>query len=174
MAQIISSKNSLVLKTPETEKRLCSCPKDKQADCPLDKKCLSENIIYQATVRQPNAETKTYIGLCSTDFKARLGQHKQTFKDPAKSQTSLSHYIHELKSKAIEPVISWRIIDRGRTYSPVHGVCQLCTKEAFYITHYPRLAELNSKSEIFAACRHIKSKLLFPPEKPGRKKSQGT
>ena len=125
-------------------------------------------------MRQPNAETKTYIGLCSTDFKARLGQHKQTFKDPAKSQTSLSHYIHELKSKAIEPVISWRIIDRGRTYSPVHGVCQLCTKEAFYITHYPRLAELNSKSEIFAACRHIKSKLLFPPEKPGRKKSQGT
>ena len=35
------------------------------------------------------------------------------------------------------------------------------------------LAELNSKSEIFAACRHIKSKLLFPPE-PGRKKSPGT
>ena len=122
---------------------------------------------------QPNAETKTYIGLCSTDFKARLGQHKQTFKDPEKSQTSLSHHIHELKSKEIDHEISWKLIDRGKTYSPVHGVCQLCTKEAYYITLYPRLAELNSKSEIFAACRHIKSKLLFPPE-PGRKNSPGT
>ena len=123
-------------------------------------------------MKQPNADTKTYTGLCSTDFKARLGQHKQTSKDP-ESQTSLSHHIHELKSKAIDHEISWKLIDRGKTYSPVHGVCQLCTKEAYYITLYPRLAELNSKSEIFAACRHIKSKLLFPPE-PGRKKSPGT
>ena len=173
MAQIISSKNAAILKTPEQEKRLCSCPKDKKPECPLDQKCLSEEIIYQAKVTQPNGETKTYIGLCSTDFKQRLGVHKQSFKDPNKSNTSLSNYIHELKSKAIEPKISWKLIDRGRAYSPVHGVCQLCTREAYYITYKPNLAELNSKSEIFAACRHKKSKLLFPPE-PGRKKSPGT
>ena len=69
VAQIIAAKNKNILKPPETEKRKCSCPKTKV--CPLDNKCLSEEIIYQATVSSQNSEPKTYIGQCSTDFKAR-------------------------------------------------------------------------------------------------------
>ena len=42
MAQIISSKNAGILKTPEQEKRLCSCPKDKKPECPLDQKFLQK------------------------------------------------------------------------------------------------------------------------------------
>ena len=169
--KIISAKNSKVLKTPEPEKRSCSCPKNKE--CPLDRKCLNSDIIYQATVRLPTSETKTYIGLSSTEFKKRLGVHRQSFNDPSVNQTSLSKYIHELKSKNIEPTITWKLMDRGKTFSPVHGVCQLCTREAYHIVFFPQLAELNSRSEIFSACRHKKSKLLFPPER-GRKKSPGT
>ena len=174
--KIIASKNSKVLKTPEPEKRTCSCPKNKE--CPLDGKCLSSEIIYQATVHLPNAETKTYIGLSSTEFKKRLGVHRQTFNDPEVSQTSLSNFIHELKTRSIDididTDITWKLMDRGKTYSPVHGVCQLCTREAYHIIFYPRFAELNARSEIFSACRHKKSKLLFPPERGRKKKSPGT
>ena len=172
IAQIISSKNTKILKTPEPEKRTCNCPKDKV--CPLDKKCLEKGIIYQAKVTQPNAEEKTYIGLCSTEFKARLGVHTQSFNDPEVNQTSLSHYIHELKERQIEPTVSWKIVDRGQTYSPINGVCQLCTREAFHIIFHPESAELNSRSEIFSACRHKKSKLLFPPVRKKKTNSHGT
>ena len=122
--------------------------------------------------------TKTYIGLSSTEFKKRLGVHRQTFNDSEVSQTSLSNYIHELKARSIDidkdTDITWKLMDRGKTYSPVHGVCQLCTREAYHIIFYPRFAELNARSEIFSACRHKKSKLLFPPGRGRKKKSQGT
>ena len=65
---------------------------------------------------QSNQKNRNYIGLASTDFKARLGQHKQTFKDKNKSQTSISNYKHELKSKKIDFEISWRIVDKGYIY----------------------------------------------------------
>ena len=126
---------------------------------------------------EPEAEPKTYIGLCSTDFKARLGVHRDSFKNPHKTniQTSLSKHIHQLKAKnIIEPVVSWKLIDRGRTYSPITNVCQLCTREAYYIIFHPDSASLNSRSELFSACRHKKSKLLFPPEKIPKQKSPGT
>ena len=174
IAQIISAKNSKLLNPPEPEKRNCSCPKTKE--CPLDKKCLSEGIIYQATVTEPTAEPRTYIGLCSTDFKKRLGVHRDAFKNPDKLsiQTSLSKHIHKIKSKNIEPSIAWKLIDRGKTFSPVTNVCQLCTREAYHIISKPESANLNFKSEIFSACRHLKSKLLFPIERKSKTKSPGT
>ena len=63
--------------------------------------------MYHAKVIQGNQKTSNYIGLTSTDFKARLGQHKQTFKDKTKSQTSLSNHIHKLESEKIDFEIEW-------------------------------------------------------------------
>ena len=62
----------------KAKERNCSCTKN--GVCPLGNKCLFKNIIYNATVA---AEGKNfnYIGLCSTDFKSRLGVHKQSFKN---------------------------------------------------------------------------------------------
>ena len=171
MEQIIAGKNAKVLKTNKTESRKCNCPKNKE--CPLDKMCLESEIVYQATVSQPNAEPKNYIGLTSTDFKARLGNHKQSFINPNSNQTSLSKHILEIKAKGIEPTVSWKLVDRGKIFSPVTGVCQLCTKEAFYIIFKPEMAELNSRSELFSSCRHKKSTLLFKPTSR-KSKSPGT
>ena len=175
MEQIIAGKNAMVLKQTEKETKKCSCPKTKE--CPLDKKCLESSIIYQATVTQPNEEAKTYIGLTSTDFKARLGNHKQSFINPDSNQTSLSKYILEQKAKGRDLKISWKLIDRGKIYSPVTEVCQLCTKEAYHIIFKPEMATLNSRNELFSSCRHRKSALLFPPIKKTnsrKRKSPGT
>ena len=173
MAQIISGKNSKVLTETEEEVKTCSCPKNRKNECPLDQKCLTDNLVYQATVTLPNNETKTYIGQTSTDFKARLSTHKHSFKNPNVNQTRLSKYILQLKSEGVEPDISWKMIDRGKPYSPVTGVCQLCVKEAFYILFRPELAQLNSRSEIFSNCFHKKSALLVKVNSRKRK-SPGT
>ena len=170
MAQIISGKNQKIIGKNDDVKT-CSCPKNKKAYCPLDQKCISENIIYQATVSEPNKEIQTYIGQTSCTFKARLAVHKQTFKDQNKNgQTALSNYIHSRKNKGFEPKVTWKLIDRGKNFTPVTGVCQLCVKEAFYILFRPELAKLNSRSEIFSACFHKKPALLVKTVKRGRKR----
>ena len=117
MQKLISGKNSKILSKEENISRKCNCPKN--ATCPLNGQCLENNIIYHAKVTQRNQRNRNYIGLASTDFKARLGVHKQTFKDKTKSQTSISNHIHELKRENIDFEISWRIVDKGRTFTPV-------------------------------------------------------
>ena len=147
---------------------MCNCKEN--SICPLGGKCLTKELVYQATVTQTDKTTNTYIGLTSTTFKARLGVHKNSFKDPDANQTSLSNHIWDLKKKNLGYRVSWKLIDRAKQYSPVNGKCQLCIKEKFYILFYPEMATLNSKSEIYANCRHKKSKLLIKPKR--KKKSR--
>ena len=169
IAAIISNRNKKLLSAPKPEERQCSCTKNKT--CPLGGQCLSKNVIYQATVTQQNGKTSTYTGLSSTDFKARLAVHKQTFKyEEGTSQTSLSKFIWKLQRRNIKYEVTWKILDRGATFSPISGNCGLCIKEKFYIMFRPESAELNSRSEAFSACWHKSSKLLIPKPKPGRKK----
>ena len=101
--------------------------------------------------------------MTSTTFKARLAVHKNSFNDPEANQTSLSNHIWDLKKKNVEYRISWKLIDRAKPYSPVSVVCQLCIKEKFYILFYPEIPTLNSKSEIFANCRHTNLSYLLNP-----------
>ena len=167
--KIITSRNQKLLAPPKSEERLCSCPKDKP--CPLGGQCLSKNVIYEATVTQNDQRKNTYTGLCSTDFKARLGTHTQTFKDEKVSQTSLSNFIWDLKRKNVSYKITWRILDRGATFSPTSEKCGLCIKEKFHIIFRPESAQINCRDEIFSACRHKKQKLLIKKER--KRKSPG-
>ena len=169
MEQIISRKNAKILNEPKTEERNCSCPRNKE--CPLDKKCLTKELVYSATVTPVNCDQapKTYTGQTSTDFKSRLGVHRHSFINPDDNQTSLSKHVWRLKRQGIDYSVSWKMIDRGKKFSPVSGVCQLCIKEAFYILFKPDLAQLNSRSEIFSACIHKKSALLVKVNSRKRK-----
>ena len=67
MEQIIAGKNAKVLnELPQISSKSCSCTKGKE--CPLEKRCLEKEIVYQATVEQPNKEVKTYVG-----FQGQIG-----------------------------------------------------------------------------------------------------
>ena len=125
----------------------------------IGNRCLSKNIIYNATVEVEDKQFD-YIGLCSTDFKARLGVHKQSFKNSKINQTSLSKFIHSLKNDKKEYNVKWRVVDRGKTFSPISGVCQLCVKEAYHIIFNEKGKLINSSNEIFSSCRHRKGELL--------------
>ena len=168
MEKIISSRNSKLLSKPNSEDKTCRCPKN--ATCPLDNKCLSENIVYQATVKT-NTQTDTYIGLCSTDFKKRLGVHKHSFISED-NQTSLSKHVKKLKDKNTDYELSWKLVAKAKPFSPVSGTCNLCIKEKFYIFFKPEMATLNDRNEIYSNCRHKKPILIV--KKKRKKKSPGT
>ena len=129
MKQIISSHNAKVLGKSEEapQERTCNCRvKD---SCPLEGKCLRDNIIYQATVtpipppqnqnptnQQNPPQTHTYIGLTSTTFKIRIGNHKKSFNHwKYGKETTLSRKIWELKDQGYDYDISWKIMENKCT-----------------------------------------------------------
>ena len=74
--------------------------------------------------------------------------------------TSLSKKVIEIQKEKNNYDLEWKEIDRGKPFSPISMVCQLCIKEAYHIIFSPELSDLNSKNEIFSSCRHKKSALL--------------
>ena len=84
MSSIIKSHNNKVIansqKTIDMAKsdgKTCNCRK--QAACPLEGKCLTESIIYQATLSSNNENSQKfrYIGLTEGNFKSRYNGHLQ-------------------------------------------------------------------------------------------------
>ena len=166
MQKIISSKNAKILNTTENPLKNCNCRKDTL--CPLQGRCLDKNVVYNATVTQQDETQNNYVGLASTEFKARLAVHKTSFKDSEKCQTSLSKHIYELKIKNVEHNVTWKVIDQGAPFSPVSNVCNLCTKEKYQIL-FSKIPLLNSRNEIYSHCRHKQSVLLVPKPRKMKK-----
>ena len=166
MGQIISSHNSKLLQGEKSsEERKCNCRKN--AICPLGGKCLEKNVIYQATVTPKNNPTKAenYVGLCSTTFKERFHNHTASFKYKEKANsTKLSSHIWDLKNKKIDFHITWKILERAKHFSPVTGLCNLCTKEKYFIIFEPEKASLNKKEELNNNCLHKYPQLLVKPD----------
>ena len=56
----------------------CNCRKKDK--CPLQKKCLTQAIVYQAEVKSyDNGATKWYTGVTAGKFKDRYRNHKKSF-----------------------------------------------------------------------------------------------
>ena len=162
IGQTISSHNKTVLRNniPPEEKPMCNC-RNRPA-CPLNGKCLSQEIVYQATVtRKDNNKQETYIGLTETTFKLRYNNHTNSFRNESKRHsTALSQYIWSLKDNNIQYSLSWKIIDKGSSYSTSSKCCNLCIKEKYHIICQPQYATLNSRSELGSSCRHRSKYLL--------------
>ena len=139
----------------------CNC---RQKDtCPINGQCRVNNLIYQATIttQQDPPVIQKYIGMTSTQFKDRLANHRKSFKtEKYKTETTLSQYIWTLKQENTSFDLKWKIMDRAKPFSPVTGVCALCTLEKYYIICHPDQATLNKNEEIFNSCRH-KTHLLL-------------
>ena len=126
---------------------------------------MTDHVIYQATVMEKDTQnkqsTEKYVGLASTTFKERYGGHKLSFENKKYSnETTLSTHIWKLKGRGSTFNIKWKIIDRGQSFNPATKICQLCTKEKFYILFKPEMSTLNSRNELGAHCRHKKTSLV--------------
>ena len=98
--------------------KTCNC-RNKET-CPLSGKCLSKNLIYQATVTSTDngqiVENK-YIGLTSTTIKERIANHRTDMKYATKRKsTSLSEFIWKLKDKNTLYDIKWKIMEHANPF----------------------------------------------------------
>ena len=89
---IITKHNAHIIRNSQSqnmETDNCNC--DNKNTCPLPKQCMTNNIIYKATVTTNNTnDTKHYIGMTATTFKERYANHTSSFrhkKDPKQNGT---------------------------------------------------------------------------------------
>ena len=165
MKNIITKHNKSVItksKPAQNDKaqKDCNC-RDKQK-CPLNNKCQTSSVIYQATVTmEDNNSSETYIGLTENSFKSRYAGHLTTFKYESKrNATALSEHIWSLKDTNTNYSLKWRIISKANSYSTSSKKCNLCTEEKYFIIYRPNLCSLNKRHELFSSCRHRKKHLL--------------
>ena len=132
MGALISQHNAKILKT-ETSEAKCNC-RNANA-CPLPGKCTTEKVVYRATVTTQTSK-ETYVGLTGGSFKDRWYKHEGDFKhEDRRTSTELSSHIWELKDKNIPYAISWEIVKRSSTFSPITKKCNLCIDEKFEILY---------------------------------------
>ena len=156
----ISRHNSKILKPkPTTLEATCNCIQ--KTDCPMPGRCLTDRLVYKATVTGPNIETETYTGVTKNTFKQRYYGHSSSFKNRENEfSTTLSTHIWKMKDRDEEFDVNWQVIDRGPEFNPTNRKCLLCIKEKYHIIHHPDGSSLNLRSELFSTCRHRTSKLL--------------
>ena len=111
----------------------------------------------------------SYYGLTENQFKARCSNHKSSFRDKARNQTSLSSYIWKLKDRESPYVVDWSIKARGHPFSSGGLSCDLCLTEKLTILTADQNSMLNKRDELLEACRHQRKHLLVslfdPPSK---------
>ena len=162
MKSIISSHNKALLSDyqrsqTQTSDKECNCRKKDQ--CPLDGKCLRQNVVYQATV-STQTSSESYVGL-ATNFKERYRNHTASFRHQNKrNETELSKHIWTLKDNNKPFTIKWRIIKQCRPYSNVSNKCNLCIFEKFVIICKKNLCSLNKRNELASSCPHRNRYLL--------------
>ena len=92
MKSVISGHNKQ-MQHPKPKTKGCNC-RDKHS-YPLDNKCLTPKIIYQADVTNDTDGTyKYYLGRAETSFKDRYNNHKSSFRNnQQKNSTEWSKYV---------------------------------------------------------------------------------
>ena len=65
---------------PSAQTRTCKCIN--KLKCPLNNKCLSNNVLYKANItsESENYRNKIYYGMSETKFKSRYANHRKSFK----------------------------------------------------------------------------------------------
>ena len=164
MGSKISSHSKQVLQ-PHNENYWCNCRK--KENCPLDNKCLTPNIIYEAQISSnTNDEHKTYLGTAETSFKERYSNHTRDFKHKKYMKcTELSKYIWNLKYQDITPIVKWGIVKKVNRKVSLN-YCKLCLTENFFIIKSLHdCSILNKRSEFVSKCRHQNKLLLSNAKK---------
>ena len=163
MGARISQHNSRIIgKKPE--EMTCNC----RDQCPFPGKCRTDKVIYRATV-ETNDKVETYVGITAGEFKKRYQKHTSDFTNQnTKNATTLSTYIWKLREENVDYETNFEIVGRAAPFSPVSGICNLCVSEKYEIIFNPQTASLNSRNELFSACRHRWQALLIKKKRKTR------
>ena len=89
----------------------------------------------------------SYYGLTENEFKSRCSNHKLSFRDKNRNQTTLSSYIWKLKDRKIPRVVNWSIKARGHPFSSGGRSCDLCLTEKLVILTADQNTMLNTVND---------------------------
>ena len=91
---IISSHNKSILRQdPASIEPTCNCRDKPNCPLPSNGECRLSAVVYKATVSSSEGE-KEYIGLCDSEIKQRISNHKSSFKyETKRNATRLSQYV---------------------------------------------------------------------------------
>ena len=160
MKAVLDAHNRAILRVSvTTDDKNCNCRR--AVECPLEGKCLTKNVIYQAdisSVGENKAPTKSYIGSTARTFKERFNDHKSSFRN-GKGGSKLAKYITNLKEKNQKFNIKWKIINQSKQTAPNLKICTLCNLERMEIALAEKRNLLNSRNELVTKCPH--SRRLF-------------
>ena len=156
MARIIKSHNAKIQGKVDASSALdkrCNCRK--KGLCPLDDPCLTNNIVYKATVTTSPGDAEVSIGMTEHSFKMRFNNHKVSFKQRKHSHDTVqSKYIWDLKDSDTDFSIKWSIATFARSYRGNLSRCNLCLMEKLCILSADNSTLLNKRSELITKCRH--------------------
>ena len=159
VASILSAHNRNIL-YPKKSEFGCNCTS--KTDFPLDSKCLTPNIVYQADIRNDsNDEKKFYLGVSETHFKEGFRNHKKEFTHKKyRNSTELSKYTWQLNDANITSIVTWKVVTKVFSETKIN-FCILCLREkVFIINSLNHNQLLNKKSELINICRR-QNKLLL-------------
>ena len=142
-------------KKKHSDTQLCNCTNKKQ--CPLNRQCLTESIVYQANVTAniSGYKEKVYLGVSETTFKVRYGNYKKSFtKQRHKNDTELFKEYWKMKQQNGIPGIKWKVLRKCHAYNQKKRQCILCLNEKHEIACYKGGNLLNKTTEILDTCRH--------------------
>ena len=152
MRTVISGHKKHILSNGEDEVKPCNC-RDKR-NCPLQGRCRTPAVVYEATITTPEA-VKTYKGSTEPEFKQRFGKHTSDMKHAKqRKNTTLADYVWSQKEKNITPTVTWDIKQKSTPYRCGTRKCDICLTEKLEILNSDPSTSLNKKSEILNMCRH--------------------
>ena len=152
--QILNRHNKrLLMKETQAPRQQNTCNCKIPQNCPVENKCLTESIIYKATVKQPTGGQCEYIGLTDNAFKTRYNLHNYTFRNESKkSATSLATYVWNQGTNK-SPTIEWQILKQCQRYAPGQKTCQLCLWEkVFIVKNLNNPNSLNKRTDVGNKC----------------------
>ena len=150
-------KYELHLDKPQQKKKIAENEKQYKINCrnkdeyPLENKCLTPRIIYEADVITLNTSKKFYIRLSDTPFKERCNNYKRDFRNKHyEKSTELSKYNWSLQESGIEFTIHWKMLSHVKGMTK-RGYCSLCLNEKLSLLHYfDDINLLNRKCEFIS------------------------
>ena len=94
------------------------------SECPKNRKCLSNNILYQASIStDENSETEVYYGICERTFKLLYPNHKKSFNHRnRKSDTELRNKFWKIENNKRSANIT-EILGRNQAYNTGNKRC---------------------------------------------------
>ena len=156
MERIMSKHNKKILanETTNTKEKQCNCRETTK--CPVENKCLTESVIYKASI-----DAAEYIGLTENTFKTRYNQHMSSFRHQlTKRSTTLAAHVRE---NSLDPSkIKWEIIAKCHPYKTGQATCNLCLCEKLFIVkNMNNPKSLNKRSDIGNKCTLHKKKFFL-------------